>query len=112
MSAPTFVEGVARGPAGWTGLDFADAKWLPTRELGDAFIKPWSQFACYDTSAVVTDEELAAHKAALPACSATRRRFARESPARAAIRHENGTAVVTIDGRPRPAIFIAARSIR
>jgi hypothetical protein len=92
-------------PANWTGLDFDDAKWLPARELGDAFIKPWSQFTCYDPAGVVTAEEIAAHKAAHLRMLASPEKFAQERPAQATMTHENGSAVVTIDGQSRPAIL-------
>ena len=77
----------------------------PARELGDAFIKPWSQFDCYDTPAVVTAEEIAAHEAAHARLLASPETFAQQSPARATLTHENGSAVVTINGQPRPAIL-------
>ncbi len=92
------------GPSGWTGLDFPDGNWLAARELGDAFIKPWSNFDCYDTSAVVTAEEIAAHKLAHSRLLASPEKFSQERPAQATMTHENGSAVVSINGQKRPAI--------
>jgi len=94
--------------AGWTGASFDDSKWPAARELGDAFMKPWSIYACYDTSALVTDAEIGAHRAAIEKMLARPESFADEKPARASIGHENGSAVVTVNGRKRPAVFYRA----
>ncbi len=93
------------GPSGWTGLDFPDANWPAARELGDAFIMPWSNFDCYNTSAVVTAEEIAAHKMAHARLLASPETFARQSLARATMTYENGSVVITINGQKRPAVL-------
>jgi hypothetical protein len=93
------------GPSGWTGLDFQDGNWLAARELGDAFMKPWSIFDCYDTSAVITAEEIAAHKMAQARLLSVPETLAQESLPRATMTYENGSVVVTINGKKRPAFF-------
>lgn len=89
----------------WTDPEFDGSDWVPAKELGDAFMQPWIQFPGYDTSAVVTPDERAAHRAAIERLMAKPERFAKEHHARATIEHSQGSVVVTIDGRKRPAVF-------
>jgi len=94
--------------AGWTGLGFDDSAWLQAREIGDAWAAPWSDYAAYDTTALVTDAERAARTAALEQMLELPEGLDRESYAHAEIAHRDGSVAVIIDGKPRPAVFYRA----
>jgi hypothetical protein len=89
----------------WAGVEFADATWPTARELGDAFIKPWSEYAGYSTAAVVTADEAARRQAAIAAMLAPPEELAAERPTQARLVYRNGSPAVVIDGQARPAVF-------
>lgn len=103
-SDPSFRAARA-APDGWERPGFDDTAWLPAAVVGSAFAAPWYLHPAFDLTPFIGPGELERWEVARAAFVALPAGLAEEKPARASIGVVNGTAAVTLDGTPRPALL-------
>lgn len=90
---------------GWERPGFDDRAWAPAAVVGNAFAAPWYAHPAFDLTPFIAAAEAEAWRAAREALTALPPGLAGEAPSRAAIRVVNGTAAITLDGKPLPALL-------
>ncbi|MCE5217515.1 beta-galactosidase [bacterium] len=90
---------------GWTSAQFDDSAWSAAKVIGPAISLPWSEYASYHCTEMLSEQELADYRKFEASIVAPAEQFAKDPPLRAAVKHHNGSAAVFINGVPRPAVM-------
>ncbi|MHB8997468.1 MAG: beta-galactosidase [Armatimonadota bacterium] len=92
-------------PAEWINTDFDDTQWQPVRVIGSAFLMPWYDHALFNVTPFITPAEAKSYQAYMNTLLVAPEKFAREKPARAAIKQHNGAPALFVNGQPRPLVM-------
>jgi hypothetical protein len=96
----------AREPVpGWDKPGFDDGAWLPASIVGNAFCVPWYGHPAFDMAPFIEPADQATYNTMLADLVRLPDGLASEPPVQAALGFVNGSAALTLNGVPRPALI-------